>query len=272
MALNGKYVKIDRIVEGIFRDYGWQHEVNWIDLLEWSGEAMDLIAVPKQYITKITDGNTDLKHPCPIEIKNYRGKLPCGFIYIIQAIEGKSRIPMRTTTDTFHIGLQISENTLGTQPNVPITSPLIVDENSLSKDNCSTDLTYSINDCYIFTNFEEGSVQLTYKAFPVDEDDRPLIPDNVSYIQAIKAYIAEKIGQKLWIQNKLTGDKFQYLQRERDWYVGKATTAGLMPTLDEAETWKNAFVRLIPNINQHQSNNFKYLGDQSKQINHNSHS
>ena len=41
MALNGKYTKIERILEGVFRDYGWTHEVDWVDALEWTGECMD---------------------------------------------------------------------------------------------------------------------------------------------------------------------------------------------------------------------------------------
>lgn len=271
MALNGKYVKIGRILEGIYRDYGWQHELDWTDAVEWLGEAMDLIAVPRQYVEKITDGNDDLKHPCPIKIKNYRGNLPCDILNINNVIEGKNRIPMRHTTDIHHIGLQMSEAAIQPPASPPITSPLNVVKNNLTKDAADTDLTYKINDCYIFTNFPEGEVIMNYNAFPTDEDGLPLVPDNVKYIQAVKAYIAEKIGQKLWMQNKITGDKFQYLQRERDWYIGAATTAGLMPTVDEMQAWTNAFVRLIPNINQHGSNTFKYLGDQSKQIKHNSH-
>ena len=38
MALNGKYTNIDRIIDGVYRDYGWTHEVNWIDAIEWVGE------------------------------------------------------------------------------------------------------------------------------------------------------------------------------------------------------------------------------------------
>lgn len=268
--LNGKYVKIGRILEGIYRDYGWQQELNWVDAIEWVGEAMDLIAVPRQYKKVITDGNEDLKHPCPIQIKNYRGTLPCDILTINNVIEGSSRLPMRHTTDIHHIGLPKSEaNISSTSP--AIVSPLNVTSNSLTKDPNITDLTYDINDCYIFTNFEEGEVIMAYNAFPTDEDGLPLVPDNVKYIQAVKAYLAEKIGQKLWLQNKITGDKFQYLQRERDWYIGAATTAGLMPNVDEMESWKNAFVRLIPNINQHGTNTFRYLGDASRQVNHNSH-
>jgi hypothetical protein len=269
MALNGRFVKIGRILEGLFRDYGWTHEVDWVDAIEWVGECMDLIAAPAQYVDKNTDGNEAIGNPCPIEIKNYRGKLPCDILYIVQAREHDSKIPMRHTTDTFHRGLEKAEADIPETPSgLPFSTPVLVKQ-QLLKDKNDTDLTYMVNDCYIFTNFKEGKVELSYKAFPIDLDGMPLIPDNIKYVQAVKAYLAEKIAQKLWIQGKLTGDKFNWFQRERDWYIGAATVAGVSPSLDEMEAWKNAFVRLIPSMEMHDTM-FKYHGDSQKQKNHNS--
>ena len=269
MALNGKYVKIDRIIEGVFRDYGWTHEVEWINIAEWLGEFMDLVASPSQYISRNTDGNEEIGNPCPIIIKDYRGKLPNDMLYIVQARDSKSKAPMRHTTDNFHKGAEKAEaNIPDSTSSLPIDSPLIEPQSAL-KDNCATTLTYSVNDCYIFTNFKEGNVDLSYMAFPVDLDGMPMIPDDIKYIQGAKAYVAEKIGQKLWIQGKMTADKFQYLQTQRDWYMGAATTAAAMPSVDQMESWKNAFVRLIPNLHQH-ATGFKYMGDPSAQYTHNS--
>ncbi len=275
MALTGKYVGIGRIMEGIFRDYGWTHEVDWVDALEWTGEALDLIAVPQEYIDKVTDGNTALNHPCAIKIKNYRGVVPCDMLYPVQVRDAATKVPLRYSSDSFHTGLEKAEEnipetgqsftTFGT---ITFSSTLIATQAQL-RDSFPTDLSYTINGCYIFTNYKEGSLEMAYKAFPMDEDGQPLIPDNVKYIQAVKAYIAEKIGQKLFLQGKLDGQRFNYLQRERDWYIGAATTAGLMPTVDQLETWKNQFVRLIPQMNAHQTS-FKYFGDMSKQRNLNS--
>lgn len=273
MALTGKYVDIKRILEGVYRDYGWTHEIDWVDVIEWVGEVLDLIAAPKQYVNKVTDNNTDLNHPCPITIKNYRGELPCDLLYIVQVRENKAKVPMRYSTDTFQRGLEKNEANidplnLSWYGTLSFSSPILARAN-LTKDTCNTDLTYMINDCYMFTNFEEGEVELSYMAFPTDEDGLPMVPDNVKYIQAVKAYIAEKVGQKMFIQGKMDGQRFNYLQRERDWYVGAATTAGHLPSIDEMESWKNQFVRLIPNLNLHRDS-FRYQGDAHRQINHNS--
>jgi hypothetical protein len=269
MALNGKYVKIPTIIEGLYRDYGWTHEVDWVNVIEWLGEFMDLVAAPDQYIDKVTDGNKEIGNPCAIEIKNYRGKLPDDILYIVQAQEYQRKIPMRKTTDNFHIGREVAEEHLpDATPKPPFSSTLHV-KDMLLKDGCAEELTYSVSQCYMFTNFKEGLVEIAYKAFPTDEEGMPMIPDNTKYVLAAKAYVAEKIGQRLWMQGKMTGDKFQYLQRERDWYMGAATSAGNMPDVDKMESWKNAFVRLVPNLNFH-DNAFRYMGDPSQQINHNS--
>jgi len=268
MALTGQYVKIGSILEGIFRDYGWTHEIDWVDVMEWIGEAMDLIAAPKQYLDKITDGNEDIGHPCPIKINKYRGTLPCGIAQVVQVRENKTKVAMRYSQDTFHKGLEkfeanLPERDLSWFGTIQFESPFIV-KNNLLQDTCSTELSYQLSDCYIFTNFKEGEVEMAYKSLPVDEDGYPLVPDNIKYIKATKAYVASKIGQRMFLQNKLTGDKFQHLQSECDFYMGAASSAGLLPSIDEMESWKNQFLRLIPVLDAHKTS-FKYLGDPAKQ-------
>lgn len=266
--LNGRYISIDRVIEGVYRDFGWTHELDWIDAVEWIGEIMDMIAAPKQYVDKVTDGDEDRHHQCPIKITNYRGHLPCDIIYPVMAREWNSKLEMRLSSDTFHSSVKKNEENV-TPSSYPISSPLIENRNGLLNAG-NTDLTYTINDQHIFTNFEEGEVELSYKAFPTDCNGLPMIPDNVKYVQAVKYYIAEKIAQKLFIQGNIASGVFLHIQQQRDWYVGAATTAGLMPSIDEMESWKNQMVRLIPNINAH-STAFKYHGDKPGQYNHNSH-
>ena len=78
--LNGKYVSLESIVERVYRDTGFEIDVDWIDVAEWIGSVIDLINAPMQYIERITD-DVD-KHY--IEIVNGRGELPCDLIRIIQ--------------------------------------------------------------------------------------------------------------------------------------------------------------------------------------------
>ena len=43
-------------------------------------------------------------------------------------------------------------------------------------------------------------------------------------------------------------------ERERDWYVGAAITKGRIPSTDEMESIKKAWLRSIPKINEHGTN------------------
>jgi hypothetical protein len=268
--LNGKFIGIDRVIEGVYRDFGWSDQLDWIDAVEWTGEIMDMIAAPKQYVDKVTDGDEDRGHQCPIKITNYRGELPCDMIYPVSARDWNSKKEMRQSSDVFHSSVKKNdENNQTINISTPFDSPLIKKGAVIKNDLHNTDLTYTINDQHIFTNFEEGEVELAYKGFPTDCNGLPLIPDNVKYVQAVKYYIAEKIAQRMFIQGNIAQGVFQYIQQQRDWYVGAATTAGLMPSIDEMESWKNQMVRLIPTINEH-SAGFKYHGDKPRQRNHNS--
>ena len=77
--LNGKYIKLDRIIENVYRDYGFDN-LDWIHCVEWIGECLDLIGAPRTYIEKSTDGNEKLGHPSPIIIEDNRGKLHVTYI------------------------------------------------------------------------------------------------------------------------------------------------------------------------------------------------
>ena len=41
--LNGKYVSLESIVERVYRDTGFEIDIDWIDVAEWIGSVIDLI-------------------------------------------------------------------------------------------------------------------------------------------------------------------------------------------------------------------------------------
>jgi len=280
MALNGRLLSLDRVFHGVLQDFPFIQEFSVPEAVEWCGTALDLIAVPYQYTEKVTDGNTELGHPCEIAIAKYRGQIPSDVISIIQIRDSDTGMPLMESSDSFHIGNQQWEANIpdtqltltsgtfqvtdenGDLVDSTFTSPLLESSRKL-KDGSQERLTYKLNGCYIFTNFEEGSLIMSYKAFPTDCNGYPLYPDSVKYTEALKYFVAEKIAQKLWLQGKLDSEKFKYIQQQRDWYLGAATNSGLMPSVDQMEMWKQSFLRLIPNINAHVEG-FKYQPDGEK--------
>jgi hypothetical protein len=228
--LNGGYVKVDRVISSVHRDFSFNSEFDWIDAIEWIGEIMSLIGTSAQYVEKVTDGNTDLGHAPQITIEDYRGRLPHDIVFIQQAWNCETNTPMRWSTDPFHSSYYCEGYT----------------------ECCnSTQDTYKLNDDYIMTSFETGTVRLAYKAFPTDSEGLPLIPDNQSFIEACKWHIGMKIAFKKFLQEKISFSTYNEFVVNRDWYVAQATAKANMPNYDRMENIKNMFTSLIPQLRAH---------------------
>ena len=95
-----------------------------------------------------------------------------------------------------------------------------------------------------------------------------MVPDDIKYVMATQSYISERIGYRLWMQDKLSGEKYRKLEQERLWYVGAASTKAHIPSIDEMEAIKNRFLRLKVNPNFHDAS-FTYSSDKERLILHN---
>lgn len=232
--LNGKYIELDRVIENVYRDYGFDN-LDWIHCVEWIGECLDLIGAPKTYIKKATDGNEKLNHDTPIVIADYRGTIPCDVHKLVQAFkkDGSAWTPMRVSTDTAFISYYCNES---------------------DDYNRDSEHTYSLNNGIIHTSFKTGEVVLEYLGNPTDDRGYPMLPDNIKYIKACQAYIAKKVLMKKQIQGKsINPNVINSIEQDSAWYIGAADTAARIPTMDEFESWKNNFLKLIPDINSHSS-------------------
>lgn len=248
--LNGNFIPVDRVIEKVYRDFPFDSDIDIDSLIEWTGEALELIGIPMAFKEFITDGNKDLNNPESISISNHRGMLPCVIIYLESAFkkEGENLIPMITSTSsTFFSGKNPGNN----------------------KQLSNTTPTYKLNNNHIFTSFEEGEVVIEGTTILTDERGFPMIPDNIKFVNAVSSYIQERIGFKLLMLDKITPGKYSLLQQERYWYMGAANITGKIPNLDEMESWKNILHRAIPLKAIHQSG-FNYINNQERRFNNNS--
>ena len=188
---NGKYVDMDFILGKVYRDNGYDLELQYSDAIEWVAESIDLIGAVLQFEQKVTNGVDGM--PTPVEIHGYRGELPCDFHQGLAARDWERNIPLRYNTDAFSLGY--------IDPNFKHPSP-------------TTMATYGLRDGFIFTSFEEGLVELSYWAFPTDEKGMPKIPDNTKVIEAVCAYIRMKIDYRLWRSGRLNGQLYAESQKE----------------------------------------------------------
>lgn len=244
MYNTGKLTSVKRVIEKVYRDYPFT-DIQWSDMIEWIAEAINLLGVAPSYIDKVSK---------EITLTNGRGELPCDIIYIKGVRDYATQEVLIRSFDQFHVSnyYRCSDEQV-----------------SQTEDYCHPINTYTTNDNFIFTSYDEGSLEISYKAIPTDDDGLPMIPDEDSYVRAMAAYIAERVATRLFYQGKLQAGVLQHIERERDWAFGSAKDNMLIPDMDQMESWKNSFVRLIPNFSAHASS-FKFLSQPSQQRNHNS--
>jgi len=241
MALNGKYIDVSYIIERVYRDTGFDLEIKYDEVIEWVWDVISLVGAPNAYVDKITNGDTGM--PDPITIVDYRGTLPSDLHHIVFARDYDTKMPMICKSSSF----------------VKDTETVYVKESQYS---------YTVNESYMFTSFETGEVELNYKAFPTNNLGMPLVPDDIKFVMATQAYVAERIGFRLWMQERLSRDRYEKLGQERDWYIGAASTKARIPSIDEMEAIKNRFLRLKINPNFHDAS-FTYSADKERLILHN---
>jgi len=126
-------------------------------------------------------------------------------------------------------------------------------------------LEYKIVPGYIKTNIRDGYLMVSYLSIPTDSDGYPMIPDDESFKEAIFWYINMKLTYIDWRAGKITKDVYYDAKNTWNFYVKQAYGKAIMPaSLDELESIKNVWVRLIPSMGA--SNSFYKYIDQEEQI------
>jgi hypothetical protein len=229
------YVSIMRVVEQVYRSGLNTEDINFFDMIEWVGEAIAKIGVSYAYIEVVTNGLEGM--PDPITITDYSGTLPTDLIIIRGVRDSDTHSSLIKETGTFR-------STYGS--------------NNLPSAGDQTMAAYRTEDGYIYTNIEECDLEISYLAWKTDEDGYPMIPDDERYITAVKAYIMYMIAFRMWLQDNISADKFQVLEKEWLFYVKSAKTKAHMPDFDSMEALKNQMRKLATNPNHHASQ-FAYL-------------
>lgn len=227
---NGRLVSYRTIASALQRDFPFVTEsVTDEEVIEWLGSFMGLSNAP----VVLSD---EIAH---INICDGRGQLPCDLHLLLQVARNSGDTleeavcgrlsPMRWTTDKFHRKYHM------TDADFKVDSPL----------------TYTVNDNYVFPNFLEGIVSISYKAVPTDEEGFPMIPADEQWVQAAIHDVAWKAARKLWYSNKISSDKFQKIEQERDWYFAQAVNYSRIPSIDQREGIKNNRLKSYTDLNYH---------------------
>lgn len=277
-----KTVSSKEIIRKVFRDLRPQND-NWIDdAIEWIGEALEHIGSAAQLCQK----------QCVLDIKDHKAVMPSDLYYInqvavntavgtstsqeldtltkkvkdlqaeIKAAQEAGQEYSSTTSVLHEINSRIVilenvyfKNEIQLQPLQYGASTFhrsmhcegCVNENTIYED------TYIVDCDYIKTSFESGKICISYMAFPTDEDCYPLVPDDISFREAMFWYIYKKILLSFTAppETKRNGINYTFADDKWKYYCTQARNAANFPDIDKYESYMNQWVRLIPNINRH---------------------
>ena len=103
----------------------------------------------------------------------------------------------------------------------------------------------------IFTSTRDTDLEIAYRAFAVDDEGYPLLPDNASFLRGLESYIKLQWFTILYDMGKLPQQVMQNTQQEYAWAAGDAQSEFSRLSLDEAETLFNSFRTLLPRSGEH---------------------
>lgn len=243
---------------------------NWIDdAIEWIGEALEHIGSAPQLEKKT----------CVISLKNHKAALPNDLYYINQVafnqtsegaiIENQMDSLLDKLDDIINGGLATGYTVNEINARVHVLENQLINSSGLTVlTKCTTnfpenvDCPDCINDnnvvqqCYyieadkIKTSFNEGRVCLSYMAFPIDDECYPMVPDDISFKEAMFWYVYKKmlLGN---MNPSVNGIGYEYADMQWKYYCTQARNNANYPDIDQYESFLDQWVRLIPNINRH---------------------
>ena len=160
-----------------------------------------------------------------IEIKDYRGALPCDYYKMQQVLlsdeDGCKGSAFNYSTDTF--------NPVGSHPN--------------------SELTYKIQGNIILTTIKNGHINISYLAMPVDDNGVPMIIDNESFKRALVSFIKKGVFTILFDLGRINPNSYQ--QALQDYAFNVANCQASLNTLSIGELNSLANMNNSLNINLH---------------------
>lgn len=253
------YTNYKDIVERVKRE-GFEN-VEETDVKEYIWEILGYMATPKLFETVEVE----------VEAEQYRAKLPIDF-YSLELIRDKdSKIVYRKSTDVFHklnrVGSSSAEVTDIYTP-VVYPNPLPEGEDpetyylksQTPQRRDPGEYTYKIERNIIFIPFEDATLEVVYKAFPVFDDGTPKVPDEPKIIRAVVTYVAERIGMRMMLRGELAPQIYNILAQKKSWATASARSSSLMNSPAEMENFKNRMLDIVPKTNSF-GDGYRYMGE-----------
>lgn len=223
---------IRRILDRVMR-HPMMRDIPFETAVEYTVDFISLMGTPAIYDEKTA----------VVKVHNWRGQLPCDFEQMIQVRmaggqhskrwlnccrrEGFVGPVYRYSGHSFHMS-DIKPESLNTG-----------------------ELTYKTQGMVIFTSTKDVDVEVAYRAFRVDDEGYPVLPDNPSFLRGLESYIKLQWFTILFDMGKISAQVLSNTQQEYAWAAGDAQSEFSRLDLDKAETLFNSFKTLLPRNHEH---------------------
>lgn len=276
------YISSKNIVAKIIADLGLEeHKINITDIKEWIAEALHKIGAIRQYDAKVTTlaiKDYQAKLPCDVEkidFVAYSCKCNKGWVPMKKAtgqfsvlykfnnskkdcndccmlIQDDALIPL--VKNMFHFDNDREAlDKLNDDLNLRQTLSALVNQytfgcNKGLRDclNFSDTVQYDLKPGYIVTNVRHGYIKLAYRSTYLDEDGMPMIPDDVSYSEAIYWYVAMKLLYIEWFSGRKPQNLYYDAKSAWNFYRKQAYTEMMLPDQNDMINIKNTWHTLYP--------------------------
>lgn len=195
-----KYTNIHEVADRILQ-HPLLQDTNFETIVQYTYDFMRLLGFEQLYIDAIAE----------VEIKDYRGKLPCGVSRIDQ-VRTKDNIYLKKMSSSFYGSIE---------------NPA-----------------YKIQRDFIFTNIKETVLEIAYKSMPMDEEGYPLILDNSYFILALEAYIKKQLFTILFDENRINLNVLQNAQQDYAFRVRQLHHKMALPSIDEMQAISNMWNKM----------------------------
>lgn len=246
-----KFTSIKEIIEGVYRDTAIHEELDIWDVIEWGGEALELIGAGLAYEELVAE----------VCVKEHRAALPCN-LHILDSVSYNGN-PLKQCTGTFGA---ISTTPTATGSNYIDGKKVDTDNFPLkgSSQNMGGDC-YYVNDNFIVTSFASGCLLLAFRGIKIDDEGFPMVPDNISYKKALKSYITMMLDRVGWRKGSVPENLYRDSQRDWEWYVKQARGSANMPNLDMMDNIRLQWLKLKPSQSAH-GTFYTDLGNQERRL------
>lgn len=243
-----KYTSINMILDEL-HDHPMLKSVTLEQAVRYALTFIAKHAYPNLYQNKIEN----------VEIENYRAALPCDLISIIQVKDLDTEVCLRAMTNTFIPGL-VPEDSSRETAEVP---ELYIPPRKVYAEEPS----FKTQGRIIYTSFPKGTIQISYRALPIDENGYPKIVYNEMFIEALVAYIKVKVFTLKFDRGEIAGNVLQNAKQDYAWASGQLAAEFTIPSVSEAEALSRMSRHLIPKTREFDSG-FKNAGNREYLKNH----